>query len=89
MRTVILFAVAICISFPSFSQEKKKADTTIQVTMSLDNFRAVLYTIDANVDSKKVSKELIEFLQKSAQVVADKPKEQPAEKPKEQTKPKQ
>lgn len=89
MRTITLFALVTALSLSGFSQEKKKADTTIQVTMSLDNFRAVLYTIDANVDSKKVSKELIEFLQKSAQVVADKPKEQPAEKPKEQTKPKQ
>jgi len=89
MRTAILFAVATCISFSALSQEKKKADTTIQVTMSLDNFRAVLYTIDANIDSKKLSKEILDFLQKYAQIVADKPKEQSAEKPKEQTKPKQ
>ena len=52
-------------------------DTTIQVTMNINQFRALLGTIDANIDSKKVSKELLEFLQKSAQIVQpkDKPKD--------------
>lgn len=36
--------------------------------------------IDASIDSKKVSKELLEFLQKSAQIVADKPKGLPKQK---------
>ena len=53
-----------------------KRDTTIQIKMNINQFRGLLYAIDQNIDSKKVSKELLEFLQKSAQMV------QPADKPK-------
>ena len=42
---------------------------TVQVTMSLNQFRALLATIDANIDSKRASKELIEFLQQNARLV--------------------
>lgn len=55
---------------------KAAKDTTILVTMNINQFRALLGVVDANIDSKKVSKELLEFLQKSAKM------EQPAEKPK-------
>lgn len=72
-KILILIAIAFCLT--ASAQEKK--DTTIQVTMTLDQFKVVLYTIDANIDSKKVSKDLLEFLQKSAQIVADKPKQLP------------
>ena len=69
MKKTITFLIAAFICVASFGQ---KQDTTIVITMPLDQFRAVLYTIDANIDSKKVSKELLEFLQKSAAI---KPKE--------------
>ena len=66
----ILFSIAILFSLNASAQ---KADTTIQITMSLDNFKGLLYAIDQNVDSKKTSNELISFLQKSAAI---KPKEE-------------
>jgi len=53
-----------------------KQDTTIAVQMKLDQFRALLIAIEQNVDSKKISKEILEFLQKNARLV------QPADKPK-------
>jgi len=53
-----------------------KQDTVIAVQMKLDQFRALLMAIDQNIDSKKVSKEILEFLQKNARLV------QPADKPK-------
>lgn len=62
----------------AFSQQKKpaKQDTIVTVTVNIDQFRALLYTIDSNIDSKKTSKEILDFLQKSAKLqVADKPKE--------------
>jgi hypothetical protein len=61
-----------------------KQDTTIAVQMNINQFRGLLFAIDQNVDSKKVSKELLEFLQKSAQIVqpVDKPKTKPEDKPK-------
>ena len=46
-----------------------QSDSTVQVTMSLNQFRALLATIDANIDSKRASKELIEFLQQNARLV--------------------
>lgn len=54
-----------------------KKDTTIQILMPLEQFRALLYTIDVNIDSKKASKELIDFLSKSASIFqpADKAKQ--------------
>lgn len=76
MKKVLI--ILLLITGVAFAQEPKaKQDTTIQVTMKLDQFRAVLITIDQNIDSKRVSKELLEFLQKSAQMVqpSDKPKE--------------
>lgn len=82
MKKSILTLSLILVSILAISQDKPKdapakADTTIAIQMKLDQFNALLYTIDANIDSKKVSKELLEFLQKSAQIVqpADKPKQ--------------
>ena len=66
----LLFSIAVLFSLSASAQ---KADTTIQITMSLDNFKGLLYAIDQNVDSKKTSNELISFLQKSAAI---KPKEE-------------
>lgn len=76
MKKVLI--ILLLITGVALAQEPKaKQDTIIQVTMKLDQFRAVLITIDQNIDSKRVSKELLEFLQKSAQMVqpSDKPKE--------------
>jgi hypothetical protein len=70
MKKAITFFIASFICAASFGQTKQ--DTIIVITMPLDQFRMVLYTIDQNIDSKKVSKELLEFLQKSAAI---KPKE--------------
>jgi hypothetical protein len=57
------------------SQAQQKQDTTIAITVNINDFRAILYTIDANIDSKKVSKELLDFIQKNSKIVADKPKQ--------------
>lgn len=75
-----ILTIAIClIASLGMAQVKKDTtvavkDTTISIQMNINQFRALLYSIDQNIDSKKVSKELLEFLQKSAQIVADKPK---------------
>ena len=53
-----------------------KQDTTIAVQMKLDQFKALLMAIDQNIDSKKISKEILTFLQQNAKMV------QPADKPK-------
>jgi hypothetical protein len=67
----------ICLPLALMAQsDTTKRDTTIQLKMNINQFRALLGTIDANIDSKSVSKSLLEFLQKSAQIV------QPADKPK-------
>ncbi|CAB4121712.1 hypothetical protein UFOVP25_2 [uncultured Caudovirales phage] len=65
--TALLFAL--------LSQAQEKQDTTIAMTVNINEFRAILYAIDQNIDSKKVSKELLEFIQKNSKIVADKPKE--------------
>lgn len=50
----------------------QKKDTTAVVTMHLESFKALLYAIDSNIDSKKASKEIIDFLIKSAAIVPNK-----------------
>jgi hypothetical protein len=68
----LLTTAALFIALSSQAQEKQ--DTTIAITVNINEFRALLYAIDTNIDSKKVSKELLEFIQKNAKIVADKPK---------------
>ena len=73
----LIFTLLICLPLALMAQsDTTKIDTTIQIKMNINQFRGLLYAIDQNIDSKKVSKELLEFLQKSAQMV------QPADKPK-------
>lgn len=61
------------------AQDKQQKDTVIAVTMQLNQFRALLFAIDSNIDSKKASKELIEFLQQNAKMMSP-VKEEPAKK---------
>lgn len=82
MKKSILTLFACLIAVIVIAQDKPKEtpvkqDTTIAVQMNINQFRSLLFAIDQNVDSKKVSKELLEFLQKSAKIVQpkDKPKE--------------
>ena len=74
--------ILILVSLTANAQTKDKVDTTIQVTLDIDQYRALLYAIDSNIDSKKVSKEIVEFIAKSAKMVADKPKSEITAKPK-------
>lgn len=84
MKKVTIISAFFFASISSFAQSKEKKDTAIQITVSIDQYRGLLYAIDQNIDSKKVSKEIIEFIVKSAKMMeGDKPKELPAkEKPK-------
>jgi hypothetical protein len=68
LTTTALFIVCL-------SQAQEKKDTTIAMTVNINEFRAILITIDQNIDSKKVSKELLDFIQKNSKIVADKPKQ--------------
>jgi hypothetical protein len=55
--------------------QSKIIDTTVQITLSLNEYRAIMSVIDSNIDSKKTTKELIDFLNSKLQIVTDKPKE--------------
>lgn len=67
-----MFIAALFIAATSFGQSKQdtavKKDTTIQILLPINTYRAVIYTIDKNIDSKSLTKELIELLQKSATI---------------------
>ena len=68
MRKVLfilsLFTATIC--------QAQSKDTTVQVTVSIEQFRGLLAAIDGNIDSKKASKEIVDFLLKSAAVLPPK-----------------
>lgn len=77
MKKITTVLAALLITAASFGQAKDttRKDTTVTLTCSLDEMRALLSVIDQNIDSKKLSKEVMEFIQKRVQIVADKPKE--------------
>lgn len=72
-----LLITLLLITSYAFAQDKPKQDTIVSVQMNIQQFRALLTAIDQNIDSKRASKDIVEFLQKSAQIVQpkDKPKE--------------
>ena len=69
-----LLIIAMLFALGVSAQEKK--DTTLQTTLTIDQFRAVLYAIDQNIDSKSLSKQLIDLLNKNTKMVADEPKKE-------------
>lgn len=83
----LLTLLLVLVTLTATAQNKPEPkDSTIQVTVSLNEFRALLAVIDASIDSKKTSKELLEFLQKNAKLLT--PPVDPADKPKASTTPK-
>ena len=71
-KKTILFSLMLFVASISFAQEKKQEqpkDTTIAVTLNINQFRALLFTIDNSIDSKKTSKEILDFLQQNARMV--------------------
>lgn len=76
-KSIITLSICFIAAF-TFAQTPAKQDTTIQITMTINQFRGLMAAIDQSIDSKKLSKEIITFLQESAKVVqpADKPKKQ-------------
>jgi hypothetical protein len=91
MKKITMVLAAITFTIAAMAQAKNdtvkglvsvKTDTTIQVVMSLDQFRTLLYAIDSNIDSKKISKDLLQFLQQYARLIeAEKPKVPKPERP--------
>ncbi|HJV19273.1 MAG TPA: hypothetical protein VJ552_05285 [Sediminibacterium sp.] len=85
MKKIILTICTAFLLFSATAQEKQQSkDTTIAVTMNINQFRALLVVIDQNIDSKKASKELVEFIQQSARIVNLKPEQPKKEQPKKQ-----
>lgn len=74
MKKLIIVS-ALLFSLSVNAQTKEKKDTTVQITMTLEQFKSLIVTIDKNVDSKSVSNALLDLLYKSTQIVADKPKQ--------------
>lgn len=84
-KATILFAFLIGMILNATAQKdssKPKQDTVIQVLLPLDQYRALLYTLDQVIDSKNLSKQVFELFGRSASIYqpADKPKE-PAKAP--------
>lgn len=73
----LFFAIAILVSLSATAQTKDttkpKADTTIQILLPLDTYRQLIGVIAENIDSKKITKEIIDLFQKTA-TIYDKPK---------------
>jgi len=73
-KAIVLGAILFSLSSNAQQKESKIIDSTIKITFSINEYRAVMSTIDANIDSKKLSKDLLEFIAKRAELIADKPK---------------
>ena len=59
MRKIKLTTAIIFFSISAFSQQK---DTAIQITMLLKDYRILRQAIDVNIDSKKNSKDILDFM---------------------------
>lgn len=77
MKKTTALSIALLITAASFGQAKDstRKDTTVTLTCSIEEMRALISVIDQNIDSKKLSKEVVDFITKRVQIVADKPKE--------------
>lgn len=76
MKKLLFIIILFLYAFAANAQkESAKKDTLVSIQFTLVQYRSVLYTIDSNIDSKKVSKELLEFIQKHTRLVEDKPKD--------------
>ena len=71
-KTII--AALLLLSINAFSQKEQVKDSTVKITMTLQEYRQVLNVIDNNIDSKALTKQLLDFFQKRTELVADKPK---------------
>lgn len=75
MKKSIILILAVMLSVTSFSQVQLKQGDSVEIKISGEQYVALIQTIDANIDSKKAAKEIIDFLQKIARIA------QPAKKP--------
>ena len=67
MRKLLITASFFFIAAFCFGQkDSTNKDTTIQITIKLNDFKALLFLIDQNIDSKKTSKEIVDFITKNA-----------------------
>lgn len=73
-KAIVLGAIVFSLGANAQQKESKVIDSTVQITLNINEYRAIMSTIDANIDSKKLSKDLLEFIAKNAQLVTDKPK---------------
>lgn len=83
-KLLLIITLFVVVALQGQTPQQPK-DTTVQITLTLNQLRAVFAVLDQNIDSKKVSKEVLEFLQANAKMltptsVTDKPAEKPTPK---------
>jgi len=83
-KLLLILSFLVVVTLQAQTPQSQK-DTTIQITLTLNQLRAVFAVLDQNIDSKKVSKEVLEFLQANAKMltptsVVEKPAEKPTPK---------
>lgn len=65
----LLLIITLFIAVNLKAQDKQPKDTTISVTLNINQFRALLTIIDQSIDSKKQSREILDFLQTNARII--------------------
>jgi len=73
-KMIVLGAIIFSLSANAQTKDSTVKDSTVQITLKINEYRAIMNAIDQNIDSKKLSKDLLEFIGKNAQLIADKPK---------------
>ncbi len=80
-KLLLIITIFVGLSLQAQTPQQPK-DTTVQITLTLNQLRAVFAVLDQNIDSKKVSKEVLEFLQANAKMLTPAPAtEKTVEKP--------
>lgn len=66
-KTIILLVTAITFSISIFAQKPEVKDTdTCHVIMTVAELKQLLQIVNANIDSKTITKQVVDFLQQRA-----------------------
>lgn len=80
-KQITLVIAALVISMAAIAQAKdtavSKTDTSYHIVMKQQEIDWFIQTLNNNVDSKKVTEALMQFIRERLQLVADKPKKEP------------
>lgn len=76
MKKSLFTFIACLIAGLTFGQSDTTKTDSVQITMSLQQYKELINALDQNIDSKATTKSIVQFIDQRAKIIADKPKKQ-------------